>query len=73
MQFTEIINEIARKNAVSSDAVLADMIAALHVAAEEPRFKEVFGEREPSVEEFVSCVAQMVKEQDMTSKKANQN
>ena len=72
MQFAEIINEIARKNAVSPDAVLADMTAALHVAMEEPRFKEVFGERELSVEEFVSRVAQMVKAQDMARKKANQ-
>lgn len=55
MDITNAIKEIAKENGVSEAQVRADMIVAIHQAylAGKPEFKVLFGDREPSVEEFI--------------------
>ena len=56
------IKAIARGQGISAAQVRADMILAIHRAylAGTPAFRVIFGNREPSIEEFVTEIAREV-------------
>lgn len=59
MDTAKTIETVARRQGISSRQVRADMIVAIHRAflAHEPAFTMLFGNREPSPEEFMRISA----------------
>ena len=59
MDVTKAIATIAQKQKISEKQVRADMVVAIHQAflANEPAFTILFGNREPSPEEFINIIA----------------
>lgn len=66
MNATKTIEEIALKRKTSVKQVRADMIVAIHTAflAKKPEFTIIFGDREPSPEEFLEVMAKEVVDMD---------
>ena len=62
MDITKEIKTIAREQGISAAQVRADMILAIHQAylAGTPAFRVIFGNREPSIEEFITEIAKDV-------------
>ncbi len=62
MKTDKIIERIARENRTSVAQVRADIICAIHNAYNTgtPAFKALFGEQEPSVEEFIEKVSKAI-------------
>lgn len=62
-----IINRVALDNDLPVSKVREDMVAAIHEAAENPTelYKAVFGDREPTPEEMIAVLAQMIDEVDL--------
>ena len=65
-QFDDIIRQIASEHGVSPAQVRGDMMEAIHAAYtnDDPdakqRFQMVFGDKEPSIEEFVQEIAKLL-------------
>ena len=59
MDVTKAIATIAQKQGITEKQVRADMVVAIHQAflAEESAFTILFGNREPSPEEFINTIA----------------
>lgn len=57
-----VIKEVARKNGVSEEEVRKEMQKSIHEAylQKSPAFINTFGDREPSVEEFLKKMADQV-------------
>lgn len=57
-----IINRVALEHDLPVSTVRAAMESAIHEGFQNPngRMKEVFGDREPTVEELVAYLAQMI-------------
>ena len=62
MDTAKIVKAIAREQGISTAQARADMIVAIHRAflAGTPAFRVIFGNREPSIEEFVTEIARDV-------------
>lgn len=62
MDITNEIKAIAREQGISATQVRADMIVAIHRAylVGTPAFRVIFGDREPSIEEFITEIAKDV-------------
>lgn len=60
MDAAKAIEELAKQRGLSAEQVRADMIVAIHQAflAKKPEFTILFGDREPSPEEFIQAIAQ---------------
>lgn len=54
MGFNEIMQKIANDNNTNPEQVFKDMQDAIEAAKDNPNFKAAFGDRTPSVEEFIS-------------------
>ena len=65
MNAKETIEAIARENKISAKQARADMIVAIHKAylAGSPEFKIIFGDREPSPEEFIEALSGEIREE----------
>lgn len=63
MNAAKAIEAIARERKTSVKQVRADMIAAIHKAylAGKPEYKIIFGDREPSPEEFIEIMSNELK------------
>ena len=59
------IEAIARENKISVKQARADMIVAIHKAylAGSPEFKIIFGDREPTPEEFIEALSTEIQEE----------
>lgn len=57
-----VIKEVAKKNGVSEEEVRKEMQKSIHEAylQKSPAFINAFGDREPSVEEFLKKMADQV-------------
>ncbi len=62
MEMKEIIKQVALQNGVSEEEVKEEMQKAIHDAylQKSPAFVAAFGDREPSVEEFLENTAMQV-------------
>ena len=62
-----IINRVALDNDLPVSKVREDMAAAIHEAAQNPTelYKAVFDDREPTPEEMIAVLAQMIDEVDL--------
>ncbi len=62
MNTSKMIQAIAREQGISAAQARVDMIVAIHRAylAGTPAFRLIFGNREPSIEEFVTEIAREV-------------
>ena len=65
MNTEKAIEIIARENKISVKQARADMIVAIHKAylAGTPEFKIIFGDREPSPEEFIEALSGEIREE----------
>ena len=68
MNAAKAIEAIAQERKISVKQVRADMIVAIHQAflAKKPEFTIIFGDREPSPEEFLEAMAKEVVDMDKT-------
>lgn len=59
MDAAKAIEELAKQRGLSTEQVRADMIVAIHQAflAKKQEFTILFGDREPSPEEFIKEIA----------------
>ena len=59
MNIDDIIRQIADMNGVSEDEVKAELEKTIQASAENPspKFKEAFGDRVPSIDEFLDVMA----------------
>ncbi len=64
MQFEKTIREISKKNRVSPEQVLEEMSTAIQSAKDTQYFRQIFGEKEPGVEEFVARLACIAMKED---------
>lgn len=66
MDTQKAIEKIAWENNISVKQARADMIVAIHKAylAGTPEFKIIFGDREPSPEEFIQVLSTVIKDED---------
>ena len=62
MEMKDVIKQVALQNGVSEEAVREEMQKAIHDAylQKSPVFVAAFGDREPSVEEFLENTAMQV-------------
>ena len=62
-----IINRVALDHDLPVSTVRAEMVTAIHEAAESPTelFKAVFGDREPTPEELIATLAQMIEDVEL--------
>lgn len=60
-------NRVALDNDLPVSKVREDMVAAIHEAAQNPTelYKAVFGDREPTPEEMIAVLAQMIDEVEL--------
>lgn len=61
MKYEEIIRIVAKKNHTTPAEVEAEMEAALDAAQDNPSFIAIFGERKPTVEEFIRGMVGIIK------------
>ncbi|MBR0409190.1 MAG: hypothetical protein IJI53_14250 [Clostridia bacterium] len=66
MNATKAIEAIAKERKMSVKQVRSDMIVAIHKTylAKKPEFTIIFGDREPSPEEFLEVMAKEVLDMD---------
>lgn len=53
MKIDEIIEGIAKENSITVDEVRQEMELAINAAKDTPNFKAIFGDRVPTIEEFI--------------------
>lgn len=58
----EVLAKVAEKNGVTVEEVKAEMQKSIHEAAQDPSsaFKENFGDKEPSIEDFLKKISKEV-------------
>ena len=64
MDMKEVLKQVALQNGVSEEEVREEMEKAIHEAylQKSPAFVETYGDREPTVEEFLEKTAKKVNE-----------
>ena len=62
MKHEDMIQRIARDNGTTPEEVETEMAAAIEAAKDNPNFQALFGGRMPSTEEFISKVANLVRQ-----------
>lgn len=62
-----IIQRVALEHDLPVSKVREEMVAAIHEAAENPTelFMTVFGNREPTPEEMITTLAQMIEDEEL--------
>ena len=62
MEMKDVLKQVALQNGVSEEEVREEMQKAIHDAylQKSPAFVENFGDKEPSVEEFIEKMAMQV-------------
>ncbi len=60
MKFSSTVRYIAEKEGTTPENVLEEMKAAIQAAKGNENFKYLFGEKEPTPEEFVQVIASLL-------------